>query len=245
MKIAAGIVEYGDAEGLQRCLLSLDIGKGGFDGAIVIHRRFDHFDLNEPYHYEDTLAVTKKFPNIWLEVGDDENPENRITQVEARNFYMIKAGELGYDWLMVIDSDEFVLPGADWKEFRRQLEFVQSLKLSDQIFDIEFDGSISESGPRPRLFLDPGSIRYWIKHYWFCCMKKMVLQKGIGDAGRVITGIKLKHSKIIRTMNHVRATEDYYIWQEKIEQPTDEQIKEVPYKRIAQTQFNMDKWEET
>lgn len=241
MKIAAGIVEYADAEGLQRCLSSLDIGKGGFDGAIVVHRQFDHFDLDDKDNFfsKETEAVVSKFKNVLL-----DNSIERITQVEARNQYMQLAGRLGYDWLMVIDSDEFVLPGADWKEFRRQLEYVQSLKLDDQIFDIEFYGSISDSGMRPRLFLDPSSIRYWIRHYWFCCIKKMTLYKGIGDAGRVITGIRLRHSKIIRMMEHIQATQDYYIWQEKIEQPTPEQVAERPYKRIAKTQFNMDKWEE-
>lgn len=244
MRIAAGIVEYGDAEGLQRCLTSLDIGKGGFDGAIVIHRQFDHFELNDPSSFENTSTVAKKFSQIHLYWGELVSPNPKITQVEARNHYMIKAGELGYDWLMVIDSDEFVLPGADWKEFRRQLEYVQSLKLDDQIFDVQFFGSISDTGMYPRLFLDPGSVRYWIKHFWFVCMKKKMLYKGVGDAGRVITGIALRHGKILRTLEHMQATQDYYLWQAKIEQPTPEQIDEKPFKQIAQTQFNMDKWEE-
>jgi hypothetical protein len=246
LKIAAGIVEYGDAEGLQRCLTSLNIGKGGFDLAIVVHRRFDHFDLNDQYHYQNTLTVVNKWPNgsIYLGAANEADPNTKITQVEARNEYMQKAGELGVDWLLVIDSDEFVLPNADWKEFRRQLEYIQSLKLDDQIFDIEFYGSISDSGGFPRLFLYPGSVRYWIKHYWFVCTTKQTLYKGVGDAGRIVTGIALRHSKIVRTMEHIQATQDYYVWQEKIEQPTPEQIIEVPYQQIARTQFNMDKWEE-
>lgn len=247
MKIAAGIVEFGDAEGLQRCLTSLDIGNGGFDGAIVVHRRYEHFELKDPYHWQNTVAVVKKWPNgtIWLGSADDDSPDTpKITQVDARNQYMEKAGELGYDWLMVIDSDEFVLPNPDWKEFRRQLEYIQGLKLDDQIFDVEFFGSISDSGAFPRLFLYPQSVRYWIKHNWFVCTTKQILYKGVGDAGRIVTGIALRHGKVIRTMEHMRATQDYYIWQERVEQPKPEQIMEVPYRKIAQTQFNMDKWEE-
>ena len=250
IKIAAGIVEWGDAEGLQRCLSSLDIGKGGFDGAIVVHRKFDHFELDDPYHLENTRRVCEKVDNsdgsgkgtIWLGIGDDVN--HPITQVEARNIYMEKAGELGYDWLLVIDSDEYVLPGADWKEFRRQLEYVKSLKLSDQIFDVEFYGPISDSGMRPRLFLYPESVRYWVKHYWFICTAKNILYKGVSDAGRVITGIKLRHGKVLRTMEHIQASQDYYVWQDKIEQPTEEQVLHVPFKQVANTQFNLDKWQE-
>lgn len=222
MKIAAGIVEYADPDGLDRCLSSLGLDKetGGFDGAIVIHRKFDHFEIENKGqidYLKETLAVAKKYPNVYV-----DHSEERITQIEARNLYMQKAGELGYDWLMVIDSDEYVLPNAGWKKFRTQLEYVQSLNLDDQIFEIQFAGSLGETGPRPRLFLRPAGVFYWIKHYWFVISKKQMLCKGVSDSYRVIEGIYVRHGKIIRTPEHIKASLSYYEWQDLIEQPRDE-----------------------
>src|SRR5215831_1412261 len=214
VKICAGIVEYADAEGLDRCLGTLGLDQqDGFDGAIVIHRRFDEFNLIDKNSLANTKLVAKKYPNVTVDHSDET-----ITQVDARSRYCWLAGELGYDWLMVIDTDEYVLPNADFTEFRRQLDYVTSLGFEHQIFDIDFEGSLSQRGPRPRLFKDPGTIRYWVKHWWFVLTKTNILLKGIGDAGRIITGINLFHSKIIRSVEHIRASEQYYQWQDIIEQ---------------------------
>ena len=232
MKVGAGICCFGDPDGLDRCLSTLAIGQGGLDGAIVVHRRYDHFDiegLTETESFEATQAVCKKYENVLV-----DHSSERITQVEARNIYMQLAGLLKYDWLLVIDSDEYVLPNADWKTFRTQLEFVQSLKLDDQVFDVQFEGSIGERGPRPRLFLDPPTVSYWQRHYWFVLQKKMELLKGCGDAGRMIAGIYLYHGKAIRTLEHIKASNRYYEWQAQIEQPeAEKQIDEAFRKRYA------------
>jgi hypothetical protein len=226
IKIAAGIVVYADAEGLNRCLSTLALGKGGFDGAIVIHRRYDHFDLIDPESLEQTYLVGKRYPNVVVDHSDE-----LITQVEARNLYMQMAGVLGYDWLMVIDSDEFVLPNANWQMFRDQLQYCQSLGLDDQVFDVQFEGNVGERGPRPRLFLDPSTITYWQKHYWFVLRKRMELLKGCGDAGRIIDGIKLRHGKLIRTQEHMEASNRYYEWQAKIEIPSAERLIDEQYRK--------------
>jgi hypothetical protein len=217
MKIAAGIIEYGDAEGLDRCLSTLGLGKGGFDGAIVVHRKFDHFELEDTYNnfLSETLRVAKKYPNVYV----DHDSEHRPTQIEARNMYMQLAGRLGYGWLMVIDSDEYVLPNVDWPKFHSQLEFVDSLQLDHQIFDVQFEGSMSNRGMRPRLFKDPSTIQYWTKHWWWVKTKSNELLRGLSDAGRAISGIYLYHAKSIRTPEHVYASMNYYDWQDIIEQP--------------------------
>jgi hypothetical protein len=217
LKIAAGIVVYADPEGLDRCLSTLALGRGGFDGAIIIHSRYEHFDLEDPRSLEDTQRVASKYHNVLV-----HNVEEPITQVDARSLYMEKAGELGYDWLMVIDSDEYVLQNADWGKFRSQLEYVLSLNPPHQIFDIDFDGSIIYRGARPRLFLDPGTVRYWVKHWWFILTKKGILCKGNSDSGRIIEGINVYHSKLVRSLEHIQASNLYYQWQELIEAPAED-----------------------
>jgi len=237
MKICAGICVYADAEGLHRCLSTLGLGEGGFDGAIVIHRRFEHFEMIEERSLEETKLVAKKFPNVHVDHSDEP-----ISQVDARSLYFKLAGELGYDWLMVIDSDEYVLPNADWQTFRSQLDYVRSLNLEHQIFDIEFEGSLMQRGPRPRLFKDPGTIKYYTKHFWFVLTKSNILYKGLGDSGRIITGINVYHSKIIRSLEHIRASEKYYMWQELLETaPTGEKAWEIEAEERLNELNNIDK----
>ena len=195
----------------------MGLDRGGFDGAIIIHKRFDHFDLDLPdaTALQQTQAVIKKYPNVTLSSpSSPSSPKKGWSQLDSRNEYIKLANQLNYDWLMVIDSDEYVAPNADWKTFREQLEFVVSLGLYDQIFDIQFEGSISESGPKPRLFfLRPGNITYWQRHFWFVLEKKMICLKGVGDAGRMIKGIYLLHGKAVRSAKYYEASVDYETWQ--------------------------------
>lgn len=229
MKICAGIVEFGDPEGLDRLLQTLGLGQGGLDGAIVVHRKYDHFDLNETNKtfLQDTLKVASKYPNVFV-----DHSLERIEQVQARNIYMQRAGELGYDWLLVLDSDEYLLPNPDWKRFRTEIEYIDSFKAEHQIFDVMMEGSLSDRGPRPRLFKDPSTITYWKRHYWWVLNKSNRLLRGVGDAERIISGVYIRHSKIVRTPEHLHASLAYYDWQEIIERPderkeVDDAVKEI------------------
>jgi hypothetical protein len=233
MKIAAGIVVYADAEGLNRCLSTLGFDKGGFDGAIVVHVRFEHFEMIDPHSLEDTQRVASKYPNVY--VYEVKEP---ITQVDARSLYMEKAGELGYDYLMVIDSDEYVLPNANWTKFREQLDYALSLDGPYQIFDVEFKGSAIYHGPLPRIFRDPGTIRYIQRHWWFLLTKTGVVLKGMSDTVRIIDGINIYHSKLVRSVGHMRATALYNSWQEIIESPAADP--ETQAKALKQLQEQQD-----
>lgn len=214
MKVCVGILEYGDPEGLDRLLGSLALGKGGFDGAIVIHGRFATFPQKFENAFEETYAVVEKHKKqsgeyIYLvRCSEDRN----ISQIEMRNGYLERAANLGFDWLLVMDSDEYIAPNADWKTFREALEFEMSLKVRNQIYDVMFEGYVADRGPRPRLFYRPGSIKYWNKHYWFVLEETKQLLKGEGDAGKVIGGIFLIHDKTIRTPQHYYATLQYEKW---------------------------------
>lgn len=216
MKVAAGIVEYGDPQGLFRCLASLGLDKQeGIDLAIVIHSQFEHFNianLDQQKALQDTKDVISKFPDqSRLKLVQDPTVTNQLV---ARNLYLQTAADEGCDWLLVLDSDEFIARNADWKEFRKQLEFVMSLDLDDQIFDIQCEGILAMyRGPRPRLFYRPRTIKYWRKHFWFVLEEKGMCLKGVGDAGRVIGGVYLMHDRTVRSFEHYNATLDYNEWQ--------------------------------
>jgi hypothetical protein len=217
MKIAAGIIEYGDPQGLFRCLASLGLNQqqdNGIDLAIVVHSRFETFHIptvNEEQALQETKDILWKFPLSKVKLVLPPPPRN---QIESRNQYLKTAADEECDWLLVIDSDEFIARNADWKEFRRQLEFVMSLGLEDQIYDIQCEGILAMyRGPRPRLFYRPRTIKYWKKHFWFVREEKGMCYKGVGDAGRVIGGIYLMHDRSIRSLEHYQATQAYNEWQ--------------------------------
>ena len=218
MKIAAGIIEYGDQQGLFRCLASLGLSdeENGIDLAIVIHSHFEHFNIANLHPItalEETKKILWKFPLSKVKLVTPPI-DVAFNQIKARNLYLKTAAEEECDWLLVIDSDEFIARNADWKEFRKQLEFCMSLDLPHQIFDIQCEGMLAMyRGPRPRLLYRPGSIKYWKKHFWFLREENKICYKGVGDAGRVIGGIHLMHDRTVRSLEHYNATLDYNEWQ--------------------------------
>jgi hypothetical protein len=233
-KVAVGIVEYADSAGLYRTLASLRLDQPNtIDLAIVVHSRFDHFDLHADPTEEEALKQTQDviakcpqdrvkliLPPVAVGVvntaaGEKEGETRaRTSQIESRNLYLKVAADEGCDWLLVIDSDEFIAKNADWAEFRKQLEFVMSLGLPHQLFDVQMEGMLSMyRGPRPRLFYRPGSLKYWKRHYWIVREEQMICYKGTTDSGRVIGGIYLMHDRTVRSMNHYNATLDYNDWQ--------------------------------
>lgn len=134
-----------------------------------------------------------------------------------RNLYLQIAAAKGYDWLLVIDSDEYIAPNANWTKFREQLEFCSNLGLSHQVFDVMFEGTIADRGPRPRLFYRPHSVRYWKRHYWWVLQEQNICLKGIGDAGRIIEGIYILEDKSLRTNNYANMITSYKAWQQMYE----------------------------
>ncbi len=213
LKITAGICEYGDTDGLYRCLNSLGLGIGGIDLAIVVHGRFRDFKLDKPDAYEQTAKIVSRFPAGTVELVQ---ASQGITEIQARNLYLKTAADLSCDWLLVIDSDEF-LPHklTDFKEFRRQLQYVMDLGLEHQIFDVQLEGNIpAYRGPAPRLFLRPETVKYWGKHFWFVLEKTMQIYKGQSDAARIIGGIIIVHDHTIRDSTYYNASIGYKEWQQ-------------------------------
>lgn len=233
MKVAAGIVEYADTSGLFRTLASLRLDQPDtIDLAIVVHSRFEHFNLanaNDKQALQDTQKIIDKFPSDRIKLvlpplgvgvvntaAGEQEDQDRVptTQIESRNLYLKSAADEGCDWVLVIDSDEFIARNADWKEFRKQLEFVMSLELPHQIFDIQCEGMLAMyRGPRPRLFYRPATIKYWKRHFWFLLQEQNMCYKGVSDAGRIIGGIYLMHDRTVRSAEHYNATLDYNEWQ--------------------------------
>jgi hypothetical protein len=216
MKIAAGIVEYADSNSLERCLRSLDLSQGGgIDSAIIIHGRYANNPIRpKPCYTDDTSKLAESFPLGTVILKRLHQP---TSEIDMRNLYMKTAGDKGFDWLLVLDSDEYIAPNADWTKFREQLEYCKSLQLQHQVFDVTFEGTNAERGPRPRLFYRPLSVRYWKRHYWWVLTEQDIALKGVGDAGRTIEGIIVLQDKGQQNQEYKDAIESYKGWQQTYE----------------------------
>ena len=185
MKIAAGINTYANPLGLEACLGSLT---GGVDAQLVIHGRYPNFPVQHASAYSKTKTICKEYPNTQLIQLD-------ATELEKRQKYLELSQD--FDFLIVIDDDEFISDGADWGYFRQNCQQVIDQRAPHYIYDIMFDGPIAQSGPRPRLFYQPSKIKYDRKHYWWR-LPNGRLADGMSDSCKVIEGIKITHDKSLR-----------------------------------------------
>ena len=185
MKIGAGINTYANPLGLETTLASLT---GGVDAQLVIHGRYPNFPVQHASAYSKTKTVCKEYPGIQLIQLD-------ATELEKRQKYLELSQD--FDFLIVIDDDEFISDGADWGYFRQNCQQVIDQHAGHYIYDIMFDGPIAQSGPRPRLFYCPSKIKYDRKHYWWR-LPNGRLADGMSDSCKVIEGIKITHDKSLR-----------------------------------------------
>lgn len=238
MRLAAGICEYSDPDGLYRCLNSLGLDReNGIDLAIVVHSKFKNFDvqgLSEEQSLEETKGIISRFHSSSDRILLVDAPPN-ITEMDARNIYLKIAHEKRCDWLLVIDSDEYIAKNADWKLFREQMEFIMSLDLPYQIYDVQFEGRLpSYIGPRPRLFYRTNTIKYWKRHYWFVLEESMRLLKGVADGGRLLTGIYMMHDHTIRSAGYYGARIHWKEEQDKDDQAVLEDQQVITHKDLPQ-----------
>lgn len=167
MIVGAAIVFFDDAKGLRRCLSSIT---SNIDLIITIDGKFKDFDEYYDVSNDGSREVVESFSNTKYYCYPN------LTEIEKRNKYLEIAHDLGIDFLLVIDSDEYAL--IDNKRFRRNLEFIKIHKEKSQYFlenvpevygikmfeeHFEKENVIFERY-NERLFYKPGYLRYSTIH---------------------------------------------------------------------------------
>lgn len=199
VKIAAGICTYSDSLGLARCLESLT---PGLTYNIVIHGPYPFYYNLDPDSLDATSAVCKAYPNTRL-----IHVQEPLAEVERRQTYLDLASN--YDFLLIIDSDEYVCDGADWPLFRKNCEKILESGKHHYIYDIAYDSTApANAGPKPRIFREPSKIRYYKKHYWWLLPNGRVAAGG-SDSITIVDGIKLMHDDSLRSPDRIKAKEEY------------------------------------
>ena len=198
VKIAAGICTYADSLGLARLLDSLTPG-GVYN--IVIHGPYPSYDSPDPDSLNATNAVCRAYPNTRL--IDLPQP---LSEVERRQTYLDLANN--YDFLLIVDSDEYICDGADWTLFRKNCDRLLESGKHHYIYDIKLDGHPSQSGLKPRLFREPSKIKYYKKHYWWLLPNGKIAAGG-SDSVTLVDGIRLMSDESLRSPDRIKAKMEY------------------------------------
>lgn len=166
-KLAIGISFYNDVECLKRCLKSINwryIHK-----AILIDGKY--------FGYDDELLVSDRETRRVAEDFKDRYPKRvlycatdiPLPEFAKRQIYVDNAARLKADFLLILDSDEY-LEVTDWPEFIDHLKLLKSAFKNDgRIFNVAML-DVHQKGYlafRPRLWYRPEQFRYNGKHNEF------------------------------------------------------------------------------
>lgn len=235
-RLVAGIVTFGDWEGLGRTMFSL---MGGVDEIIVIHCRFIGYPTEIPESFFKTKNVVHRYHAMSVGL-----PYQR-THTHFYNFEYMREWECrqklldlcerhGAYNLLIIDSDEYVVVDKNWETFRNNLADAKKEFPEDNVFGI----NCSHKGGWqhfPRLWYKPWNMFYKFSHYRF--VNKGELNHYYDDYDspiqKVIEGIKIIHSeeRPDRTPERIEDSKEYGKWLKAEEQSTSKNILNKPMGR--------------
>lgn len=199
---------YNDVVGLTRLLQSLFVIH--ISKVIAIDGRYPGFRSPSHLSNDGSRECCKEFDNTVL--VDCPYP---ATQIKKRNKYLQLSKQYGLDFLLILDSDEYIID-ANWPLFKHACE--ESVKLDDyqyRIYDVRYQNEMEwDLGERPRVWFRPWEIRYDVKHYrWVIktkCKDRPVYEGNCGR--RLLPGLTIKHHRSIRPEARNKAMNNYEDW---------------------------------
>jgi glycosyltransferase involved in cell wall biosynthesis len=207
VRFGAGISFFNDVSGLTRCLDSLG---QNIDQIFCVDGRYPGFHSPDDLSTDGSREVVQEYANSLLVDAP------RTTQIRKRNKYLQLSKEYGLDFLLILDSDEYIQEGADWSLFKHACE--ESVRLDEyqyRIYDVRYQNEMEwDLGERPRVWFKPWQIRYDVKHYrWIIrakCKDRPVYEGNCGR--RLLPGITIKHQRSIRPEARNKAMDSYEDW---------------------------------
>lgn len=218
IRICAGIVTYGDWEGLARTMYSL---WGAVDCIAVIHCQF----LNNPHAIAESEEMTDKvmanFTNNTMNRTVVNYQKQRYwTEFQCRNHILKMANQMGCNYLLIIDSDEYIKSG-NWTKFRENLKEVveEEYKGEYNVFGVwatrGFNGDESDLCYYPRIWYKPHEMMYkGGSHYHFINKKEFnhYRDQYWTPAEKVIDGILMVHNHDLRIGQMHLSRAKYHEW---------------------------------
>lgn len=192
MSLAIGYSYYNDLKSIKRGLPTFI---DEVDCVIAIDGRYSMREGND-LSDDGSTEYLKQFGNVTFSeyVGYEHDKRNR---------YLVLASELGVKYVMVLDSDEYVIE-ADWELFRNNLNMLQR-GIHGVIFDIK---SLGGHVTYPRIIVNPEDWRYHNAH---CVMKNINgdMAKLSSCAESTVNGIICGYDDSLRSSDYLRMTDEY------------------------------------
>lgn len=145
-------------------------------------------------------------------------------QIEKRQAIANKVAELGYRYMIVIDSDEYIGNDTDWNLFLSDLEKKSYRQETGNVFDITIytdpeyvkASNIVQPGWRtyPRVWFHPGLLEYFELHWWIR-RKEMTPREAVKSRHErlgsqiPVLGLRLHHDSKLRTNRFLEAREHW------------------------------------
>jgi len=215
LKVAAGIIGFNDREGLRRTLQSV---YNGVDMIFYIDGKFPTYPYPSDLSDDGSRQLVRDYYSEKTLLVDCARSE-----FEKRQKYLDLCRHFDIDILLIIDTDEWVVPEfSDWSLFRQECyqRFVLEDKEEHNIYNIKMFNRLSVAGGHildlwvsyPRVWYKPADMHYARgRHYEFVSNKDGVLQTG-SEGNDSIYSIRLKHDHELRTTKHQESREIYQKW---------------------------------
>lgn len=198
-KFAVGCVYYNDAKSIERLLESTDLD---FDYRFMIDGRF-FAHRGEPLSTDGSREIVNSFDRVvTLDLPD-------LTEAQKRNGYLWLSKKYDIEWLLILDSDEYVTVFGDWKYDALQKK---DLVHNHYIYDIQsrrFPADYVKYDPRPRLWYDPEGFEYTSCH---CCYHRKDNKQRLSERP-IVDNIFIEHDKSLRSEQRVLDWANFVAWQ--------------------------------
>ena len=173
-----GVCCYCDPDGMRRLLETTK----SFNYVICIVGRWEGFTWNNGRNQE-MIDVINSYRNTIIITIDD------IPQHVARNLYLWRAGQLGCNYLIVLDSDEYL----KFDKFKVPKE--------DNIYNVKWNNTVL-----PRLIKDPKNCEYKDRHNQIWRDGKEMIGRNLGEC---VEGIEIISDKKFREKDREKYQEKY------------------------------------
>lgn len=187
---------------------------------IAVNGPYDDFEINPNFGNDGS----KEF---LLSYKGTEVIDYAALQPKKRQKYLDRAGELGYKYLIIMDSDEYVHPAYDdWDLFYSNLQKTAEANPNDQLFFMDMYmpkgwdnahnniplGRFQKWG---RVVKDPGSLKYAFWCHYRLLRKEFTEHDVIAKktdvikAHHIIDGIRFATDSLLRSKEFLKVRHDW------------------------------------
>ena len=163
----------------------------------MVDARYPDFDYHTDLSDDGTRELAEEYENVIL----IDCPADEVTK---RNRYLEACREYGIEYLLIIDSDEYLIE----RNFTQFIKSCEAYNGPDEILGISccYDGV--NYGAYPRLWKNPGNWEYHRNHNIFKNRTNGQLLRSPPTA-TVIEGIKMAWDVSLRTREQESKTSEY------------------------------------